>query len=202
VLTSSRSISAAEAFAALVKDYKVGEIVGETTAGAAYRNSFFPIAGQYLLSVSTGRGEIGPSKLDWEGTGIAPTIKADMASAVEAAHLAALRKLSASASGPEKMMIQAKAAALEAKLSPAKAAHPLQAYSGTYDDRVITMEGDALFGQRAGGPRTRLLPVGGDAFIMESDPSTRVEYAVVDGKATVMEVVRGDGSRQKHQRSN
>ena len=202
VLTSSRSISAAEAFAALVKDYKVGEIVGETTAGAAYRNSFFPIVGQYLLSVSTGRGEIGPSKLDWEGTGIAPTIKADMASAVEAAHLAALRKLSASASGPEKMMIQAKAAALEAKLSPAKAAHPLQAYSGTYDDRVITMEGDALFGQRAGGPRTRLLPVGGDAFIMESDPSTRVEYAVVDGKATVMEVVRGDGSRQKHQRSN
>ena len=202
ILTSNRSISAAEAFAALVKDYKVGEIVGESTAGAAYRNTFFPIAGKYLLSVSVARGEVGPSKLDWEGTGIAPTIKADMASAPEAAHLAALRKLSASAQGPEKMMIQAKAAALEAKLSPSKAAHPLAAYSGNYDDRVITMEGDALFGQRAGGPRTRLLPVGGDAFIMESDPSTRVEYAVVNGKATTMEVIRGDGSRQKHQRSN
>lgn len=202
VLTSKMSISAAEAFAALVKDYGVGEIVGETTAGAAYRNTFFPIAGKFLLSVSVARGEVGPSKLDWEGTGIAPTIKADMGSAVDAAHLAALRKLAVSASGPEKMMIQAKAGALQAKLSPSKAAHPMQAYSGRYDDRVITAEGDALFGQRANGPRTRLLPVGGDAFIMESDPSTRVEYAVVNGRAAAMEVIRGDGSRQKHQRSN
>jgi hypothetical protein len=62
VLTSKMSISAAEAFAALVQDYHVGDIVGETTAGAAYRNSYFPIAGKYLLSVSVGRGEIGPSK--------------------------------------------------------------------------------------------------------------------------------------------
>jgi hypothetical protein len=37
---------------------------------------------------------------------------------------------------------------------------------------------------------------------MESDPSTRVEYAVVNGRAAAMEVIRGDGSRQKHRRSN
>lgn len=202
VLTSKMSISAAEAFAQLVKDYKVGEIVGETTAGAAYRNSFFPIAKQYMLSVSVGRGDVGPSKFDWEGVGIEPTIKANMNEALDAAHLAALRKVAATAAGPEKMMAEAKARSLEAKLHPQKAAHALPAYVGRYQDRVVTVEGEALFGQRGDGPKTRLLPVGGNAFIMESDPMTRVEYAVVNGRATTMEVIRGDGSRQKTERTN
>lgn len=201
VLTSRMSISAAEAFAALVKDYGVGEVVGETTAGAAYRNSFFPIAGRYILSVSVGRGEVGPSRLDWEGTGIAPTIAAEMGNALDAAHLNALRKLSPQAPPPERMMIDAKATMLEAKVNPAKTAHPLSAYSGRYGDRSIIVEGEALYSQRDNGPKTRLLPLGGDAFIMENDPLTRVEYAVVDGRASAMEVIRGDGSRQAHGRT-
>jgi hypothetical protein len=200
VLTSRMSISAAEAFAALVKDYGVGEVVGETTAGAAYRNSFFPIAGRYLLSVSVGRGEVGPSKVDWEGTGIAPTIAADMGNALDAAHLAALRKLSPQAPPPERMMIDAKATMLAAKVNPVQAAHPLTAYSGRYGNRSVVVEGEALYSQRDNGPKTRLLPLGGDAFVMETDPMTRVEYAVVDGRANTMEVIRGDGSRQTHGR--
>jgi hypothetical protein len=201
VLTSKMSISAAEAFAQLVKDYKVGEVVGETTAGAAYRNSLFPIAEQYMLSVSVGRGDIGPSKFDWEGVGIAPTIKAGMAEALDAAHLAALRKIALTGQGPQKMMAEAKVRALNAKLSPQKATHALAVYAGRYQDRVVTVEGDALFGQRSDGPKTRLLPVGGDAFIMESDPMTTVQYAVTDGHALTMEVIRGDGSRQMIERT-
>jgi hypothetical protein len=200
VLTSRMSISAAEAFAALVKDYQVGEIVGETTAGAAYRNSFFPVAGQYLLSVSVGRGEVGPSKLDWEGTGIAPTVAIDAGNALEAAHMNALRKLAEYAPQPGRMMMEAKATMLAAKLKPAQAAHPLAAYTGQYGDREITAEGDALFSQRRNGPKTRLLPLGADAFIMEGDPMTRLEYAVLDGRANAVEVIRADGSRQKHER--
>lgn len=202
VLTSRMSISAAEAFAALAKDYGVGEIVGETTAGAAYRNSFFPVAGQYLLSVSVGRGEVGPSRLDWEGTGIAPTIAIDAGNAVEAAHMDALRKLAQNAPQPDRMMMEAKATMLAVKLHPAQAAHPLAAYSGQYGDRAITVEGEALFSQRRGGPKTRLLPLGADAFIMETDPTTRVEYAVLDGRANALEVIRADGSRQKHARAD
>jgi hypothetical protein len=202
VLTSRMSISAAEAFAALVKDYGVGEIVGETTAGAAYRNSFFPIAGQYLLSVSVGRGEVGPSKLDWEGTGIAPTVAIDAGNALEAAHMNALRKLAENAPQPDRMMMEAKATMLAAKLNPAQAAHPLAAYTGQFGDRAITAEGEALFSQRRNGPKTRLLPLGADAFIMEGDPMTRLEYAVLDGRANAMEVIRADGSRQKHERAD
>ena len=200
VLTSRMSISAAEAFAALVKDYQVGEIVGETTAGAAYRNSFFPIAGQYLLSVSVGRGEVGPSKLDWEGAGIAPTIAADAGNALDAAHLSALRKLAQDAPQPDRTMMEAKATMLAAKINPVPAAHPLAAYIGQYGDRAITVEGEELFSQRRNGPKTRLLALGADAFIMETDPMTRVEYAVLDGRASAIEVIRADGSRQKHAR--
>ncbi len=201
VLTSRMSISAAEAFAALVKDYGVGEVVGETTAGAAYRNSFFPIAGRYMLSVSVGRGEVGPSRLDWEGTGIAPTIRAEMGNALDAAHLSALRKLSPQAPPPERTMIDAKATMLAAKVNPVKPAHLLSAYSGRYGDRSIVVEGEALYSQRDNGPKTRLLPLGGDAFIMETDPLTKVEYTVVDGRANAMEVIRGDGSRQSQGRT-
>jgi hypothetical protein len=103
--------------------------------------------------------------------------------------------------GPQKMMAEAKVRALNAKLSPQKATHALAVYAGRYQDRVVTVEGDALFGQRSDGPKTRLLPVGGDAFIMESDPMTTVQYAVTDGHALTMEVIRGDGSRQMIERT-
>ena len=97
-------------------------------------------------------------------------------------------------------MIEAKAAMLAAKVNPVQAAHPLAAYSGRYGDRSIVVEGESLYSQRDHGPKTRLLPLGGDAFIMETDPMTRVEYAVVDGRANAMDVIRGDGSRQTHGR--
>jgi hypothetical protein len=125
-----------------------------------------------------------------------------MASALDVAHLAALNKLALSARGPEKMMIQAKATMLQAKLQPKTAAHPLQSYVGNYDDRIVTVAEGALFGQRTGGPRTRLIPLGGDTFIMESDPTTTVEYSFVGEQPAAMVVIRVDGSRASHPRSN
>jgi hypothetical protein len=112
----------------------------------------------------------------------------------------ALRKLAENAPQPDRMMMEAKATMLAAKLNPAQAAHPLAAYTGQFGDRAITAEGEALFSQRRNGPKTRLLPLGADAFIMEGDPMTRLEYAVLDGRANAMEVIRADGSRQKHER--
>ncbi len=46
VLTGGRSASAAEEFIGHVGGFKVGELVGETTAGAGYRNEFFPVVGR------------------------------------------------------------------------------------------------------------------------------------------------------------
>jgi hypothetical protein len=198
VLTSRMSISAAEAFAAIVRSEKLGEVVGETTAGAAYRNSYFPVAGRYLLSVSVGRGVVGEG--DWEGTGIAPTVAADAGQALDTAHLHALRKVAAAAAGPDRHRMEAKAALLDAQLHPVKPALPLEAYAGGYGDRTISLDGGGLHYQRQGGPKTALVPLGDNLFIVAGDPSTRVEFAASGATAKSLDVIRSDGSRQTQER--
>ena len=201
VLTSRISISAAEAFAGHVAGYKLGEIVGETSAGAAYRNMFVPIDGKFMLSVSSGRAVLAATGGDWEGKGIAPTIPTEMGKAVDVAHLHALRKLAASAPPHEKGRMEAKSVLLAAKLEPATPALPLTAYAGKFGDRTITLESGALHVQRRGGPKTRLIPLGANRFVLEADPSTKLDFAVSGGSAPAVEVIRGDGTRMQQART-
>ena len=106
VLTGGRSASAAEEFIGHVNGFKLGELVGENTAGAGYRNEFFPVAGGYVISVSVGRAVLASTGKDWEKVGIAPTIKASQDNALEVAQVNALRKLAAKAAGPDKTMLE------------------------------------------------------------------------------------------------
>jgi hypothetical protein len=201
VLTSKISISAAEAFAGHVAGYGLGEVVGEKTAGAAYRNMFLPIDGKFMLSVSSGRAVLAATGGDWEAKGIAPTVPAEAAKAMDVAHLHALRKLAAAAPPHEKGRMEATAALLAARLEPATPALPLSAYAGTFGERTISLENGALHSQRGGGPKSRLIPLGANQFLIEADPSTRLEFAVAEGAAPEVEIIRGDGTRMKHQRT-
>jgi C-terminal processing protease CtpA/Prc len=54
--------SAAEAFAYDVQQFKLGELIGATTAGAANNNDLLPIAPAFILSISSGRPEHAVSK--------------------------------------------------------------------------------------------------------------------------------------------
>jgi hypothetical protein len=51
VLTSGGTASAAEEFTGHVGGYRLGELVGEKTAGAGFRNQVVPIEGGFMLSV-------------------------------------------------------------------------------------------------------------------------------------------------------
>lgn len=201
VLTSRISISAAEDFAGHVGGYRLGEIVGETTAGAAYRNSFFPLRGQFMLSVSVGKAVLASTGGNWEGTGIQPTIPTDMHKALDAAHLHALRKLAATAPPPEKSRMEAKATMLAARLEPKSPALPLAAYAGAFGDRTISLEEGVLHSQRMGGPKSKLLSLGSNLFVIEADPGTRLEFAVMNGGAASLDVIRGDGRRTTQART-
>ena len=55
VLIDGGTASAAEAFAYDVQQFKLGELVGARTVGAANNNKLLPIAPNFLLSVSFGR---------------------------------------------------------------------------------------------------------------------------------------------------
>ena len=55
VANVSIDLPTAEEFVGHVAGFKLGEVIGETTAGAGFRNQFYPVSGGYVISVSVGR---------------------------------------------------------------------------------------------------------------------------------------------------
>lgn len=75
VLIDGRVGSAAEEFAYSVQQFRLGTLVGQTTAGGANNNRMIPIAPGFMLSVSYGRPEHPVSGTNWEGVGVAPDVE-------------------------------------------------------------------------------------------------------------------------------
>jgi hypothetical protein len=194
ILTSRMSASAAEEFTGHVAGFKIGEVIGEPTAGAGFRNSFFPVTGGYVISVSVGRAVLASTGKDWEGVGIMPTTKVAADKALDVAQVHALRKIAASAPAGERRMLEARAAVLDAKLNPVATALPLPAYVGVYGERHITNDGGKLVFQREGGQRRELVAVGSNEFAFAEDPTQRVTFKVAGNSVTELELIRGDGS--------
>ena len=195
VLTGGRSASAAEEFVGHVNGFKIGELIGEKTAGAGYRNEFFPVAGGYVISVSVGRAVLASTGKDWEGVGIAPTVQIEQDKALEIAQVRALQKLAATATGDDKRVLEASAQVLDAQLKPVPTALPLPQYAGVYGVRAITSDDGKLIFQREGGPKHAMVPVGPNEFAFVEDPTERVKFKVAGSSATELELIRGDGSR-------
>jgi hypothetical protein len=181
VLTSSGSASAAEEFTGHVAGFRIGETVGATTAGAAFRNELVPVAGGYVLSVSIGRPVLAATGGDWEAAGIAPTVPAQIAQALDVAQLHALRRLAAEAPEPQRAQRTALAEAIEARLETRAPARALDAYAGSFGLRRVTAENGRLYYQVEDRPRVALIPLGGDRFALESSPATRLEFEAMQG---------------------
>jgi hypothetical protein len=195
VLTSGRSASAAEEFTGHIAGFRLGELIGATTAGAGFRNQFFPLPGGYLISISVGRAVLASTGKDWEGVGIAPTTAVDPEKALPVAQIHAMRRLASGAPPREKANYEATAALLAAQVDPVATALPLAAYAGNFGERKVSLENGRLAFQRQGGPKLVMIPIGPNLFAMENDAMTRVEYKVAGNAATGFELQRGDGSK-------
>jgi hypothetical protein len=201
VLTSGNSASAAEEFTGHIAGFKLGEIIGETTAGAGFRNEFFPVAGGYVISVSVGRAVLASTGKDWEGVGITPTTKIDPGKALDVAQAHALQRLASAATGDDKRRLEAQAALLNAKVNPVATALPLASYAGVYGERVVTVEPAGLAYQRNGGPKAAMTAVGANEFSFGDDPLARIRFTTAGDKATALELIRGDGSKVQAERT-
>jgi hypothetical protein len=195
VLTSGHTASAGEEFTGHIAGFKLGELIGETTAGAGFRNTFFPVADGYVMSVSVGRAVLASTGKDWEGVGIPPTTKVEQEKALDVAQAHALHKLAAAATGRDAKMLEARAALMDAKITAIAPALPLAAYAGTYGERIISMDGKALQWQRGNGPKIEMVPVGPNEFSFDEDPMTRVRFTAAGNSVTALELLRGDGSK-------
>jgi hypothetical protein len=196
VLTSGSTASAAEEFTGHVLGYRLGEVVGENTAGAGFRNQIVPIEGMFVLSVSVGRAVLASTGRDWEAVGHAPTTAAPVANALEVAHSRALARLADSRAGPEQERLRAIGDAVLARVEPRSPGLALAAYAGRYGERVITAAGDQLFYQRANGPRHRLIPLGSNRFAFEDSPELQIRFAANGSAVTTFEVVSAGGPPQ------
>lgn len=193
VLISGRTASAAEEFSSHVAGFKFGTLVGETTAGAGYRNEIVPIDGGFALSVSVGRPELPDGRGDWEAKGVAPEVAVPVDQALSRALQLAYARLGAAAPGGHKVDYDWMAAAQGALVSPAPLVRPIDAYAGRFGVRVVSIEGSKLTYRRDGGLSSTLLPIGPDLFALDADPLTHVRFTAEGGAVTGFELLRSDG---------
>lgn len=196
VLIDGGSVSAAEAFAYDVRQFKLGELVGATTIGAANNNKLLPVAPGFLLSLSYGRPVHPVSNTNWEGVGVAPTVEAPPAQALEIAHSLALQRLSEKPEASATNLAEYAWAkiAVDASLHPVSLPPAqLRPLAGSYGAAKVEFRDGALWLTRPNRPVVRLLPLTADGlFAVERNETFRVKLT---GQA--MEFLRAGESRPR-----
>ncbi len=202
VVTGGGTASAAEEFATHVKAYGFGTLVGETTAGAGFRNDMVPLPGGYVLSVSTGRAVSRKTGRDSERVGVAPDIATGFADALPRAKAAAMAAVLAAAPADEKDQDTRLLGYYRALATPTALARPAAAYAGRFGERTVRVAGDTVTMQRDGRPPLDLVPTGHDTFVARQDPMAEVRFVVAGEEVRALEVRQRDGSVSRAEREN
>jgi hypothetical protein len=93
ILTSNRTISAAESFAYSLQAIGRASVVGEVSAGGGHPGREVRIAEHFAAFIPTGRSLNPITKTNWEGKGIRPDVVIDEEQAPATAHRLALEAL-------------------------------------------------------------------------------------------------------------
>jgi hypothetical protein len=177
VLAGPASASASEEFAAHVKNFNLGTLIGKTTAGAGNPNGTFPVSHGFVASVSVGTAIHPVTNKGWEGTGIAPDRDVELPRAVDVAHLEALRVQLANASPQKRATLEWAIAGLSADGSTVMTAEQLRAAAGRYDgNRVISERGGRLYWKVGTNPEMEMLPLTGRLFAIGQKFGSRAEF--------------------------
>lgn len=179
VLIDLSAASAAEAFAYNVQQFKLGELVGSKTVGAANNNRLLPIAPAFMLSISYGRPVHSISNTNWEGVGVTPTVEAPPHQALEIAHGLALKRLSEKEGVSAENLAQYRwaKAAVEASLHPVTFTPArLRSLAGSYGTTKVDFREGLLWLTRPNRETVRLFPMTADGvFAVERVDGVRVK---------------------------
>ncbi|MDW9379268.1 S41 family peptidase [Chryseobacterium sp. JV558] len=93
ILTSKKTFSAGEAVAYFLQQYKIAEVIGEKTGGAANPVDHFIIKDQYLLLVPAGKITPLITQKNWEHVGVTPDQEMKSGDALNAAHSKSLKNI-------------------------------------------------------------------------------------------------------------
>lgn len=93
ILTSERTFSAGEGLAYFLQQYKLAEVIGEITGGAANPVDHFVIQNQYLLFVPAGKITSALTQSNWDHKGVIPDEQTKAENALKIAHIKALKNI-------------------------------------------------------------------------------------------------------------
>ncbi|MFT3744206.1 MAG: S41 family peptidase [Pyrinomonadaceae bacterium] len=183
VLIDGNVGSAAEAVAYNLQQFKLAELVGTRTAGAANNNKLLPVAPNFILSISYGRPLHVLTNSNWDGVGVAPNVECPPQQALEMARSLALKRLAASNAPPDQLAeYKWFLTAAEALLSPVRtSAIDLTKLTGKYGktsegygELTIKLDDGTLWLERPERPRSRLIPLNKDGlFAIEGNDLLR-----------------------------
>ncbi|MGH6614153.1 S41 family peptidase [Sphingomonas sp.] len=171
--------SAAEAFAYDVQQFKLGQLVGTKTAGAANNNDFTPIAPGFMFSIPTGRPEHAVSHTNWEAVGVSPSVGTPPGQALITAQSLALARLGETPGLPRDRRAEYDWAkvAVDAQLHPVSPERAqLQSFVGRYGTNDITLVDGALSLGRPDRPPRKLIPLANALFAIEGSDKLRVRF--------------------------
>lgn len=185
--------SAAEGFAYNLQALGRAKVVGQPTAGAAHSGSMESLPGKFVSFVPTGLTVNPKTKGNWEGGGVQPNVlvAADLALEKVQELFWAEQTAKHPAGSPEAERANWALRFARARVNPVVVSpEKLARYVGQYGaDRRVFLEGGALFVERNGRSRSRLLPLddtefvaidhlnyglGNSRFTFETDPSGAV----------------------------
>ncbi|UCE40785.1 MAG: S41 family peptidase [Candidatus Aminicenantes bacterium] len=181
ILTSPRTFSAAEEFTYNMKNLKRATLVGETTGGGAHPGGDRIVNDYFLVWVPSGRAINPISKTNWEGEGITPHISVPQDQALDKAHSVALEKLleKTEDEGKKRQLMWA-LDGIEAKTEPATVDQEiLKKYVGNFTRGEVSLKEGELFIQ-AGPRQFRMIPLSEAYFVLDGEPSIRVEFIFSD----------------------
>ncbi|MBI1685456.1 S41 family peptidase [Caulobacter hibisci] len=200
VLTSGRTGSAAEALAYTLKNARRAVIVGEASGGAANPGGPVPVAGGFKIFVSNGSPVSPITKTNWEGDGVQPDVAVASAKALDTARALALETVLKTASGPSAQDTRWALEAIRAEAAP-PTAKPLGDYVGSYGAIEIVQVDGRIAMKRGRRPINVLLPLGGESFTVQGEPSRRVVFERdAKGAVTAFEAVTSDGGGSRFRR--
>lgn len=180
VLIDGDVASGAEAFAYDVQQFKLGELVGTKTAGAANNNERLPVAPNFMLSISYGRPEHAVSHTNWEGVGVSPDVQASSAQALDVAYGRTLDRLVKAATAGAGTGAAAEYAwarqGVEARLHPVSPKpEALAALAGRYDRYAVVARDGGLWMTWPKRADLRLIPMTAEGlFAVEGSDILRI----------------------------
>lgn len=201
VLTSSRTGSAAEAFAYHLQAMGRAVIVGEVSAGAGNPGGQFLTDLGFSIFISTGSGVNPVTGTNWEGRGVLPDVMVGQEDALTTALSLAYDGIEA---GAERETARRRAAWARELLSPDDLlVEQASRFAGVFGQREITTSQAHLFLSRNDGQPSRLIQVSENRFMFDGDHRSRLSFGFgPDGEANALVITGIDGSEQVYARTD